>query len=209
MHLFNPGKRSRIFRDRPDLFGRLVERRNNRCPNDQLTLSRLGHAARVLKHQRVLPSGKLPVLLTVHMFDVHKIGVKIGKKHLDAGIVRASHTLQRSRKAGILGRMQQVAGKLGLKQALAARKGKPAQGPAVIDAVLLDRLHHLTDRGVLPDNFDLTVILPHLLNLVGLRFGVAAPAAAKHAPFQKNNGADSDPVMYRISLYIENSAFCV
>ena len=105
--------------------------------------------------------------------------------------------------------MKQVTRKFGLKQALAARKSKSAEGPAVIDAILLNRLHHLADSGIFPYDLDLSVILPHLLNLVGLRFGVAAPAAAQHAPLQKDDGANSDPVMYGISLYIENSAFCV
>ena len=189
-------------RDGGDLGGGIVESGDHGHTDDHVACM-LGDVAGVGQDLLVGLSRKGLVLHRIHVLDVHHDVVNMGDQAGHHVPIRKGGGLNGGAKATVMAGTENGLGEIGLGHSLTARQGDASARAAVVHLVLGDLLHQLTNRDVLTHGFG-GAVHGQLLELVFLRFGIAAPAAPQVTALQKHDGADARAVVNGEALYIKN-----
>ena len=205
MKFFHSRKGSCKSGNSANLLHSVVKGRDHRHPYDQCCFSGERNLSGIFQHQLIGFSRKLPVLFGICMFDIHQIKIQIRQYLLNAFKRRTRHTFDCRINAPLLRCPEKISGKLRLAETFSSGKSHSSPGAIIIRPVFFHLGDHFRHCGVFPDHLILSKYL-HGLYPVFLRFRITAPAAPQDAAFEKNNGADSRPVVNRVSLNIKNPA---
>ena len=146
---------------------------------------------------------KCPVLVGIHVLDIHQHIVHVRDQALHHGSIGKRRRFNGSRQAVPMARNQECLGEIRLCHTFAAGQRDTAAGALVVHAILFQVAHQFPNRHIAPDRFGRAVHV-HGLDAVLLRLRVAAPATAQMTSLEENDGADTGTVMQGVALYIKN-----